>query len=240
MFKITTDPIVQTTEPERSDGARVVFDGIVRDHDAGQGVTLLEYEAMPRVAEKEGEKIISEAKRFFEVSDVTCVHRTGTLQIGDVAVRVTATSAHRQAAFDACKYVIDEVKKRVPIWKKQTLTDGATEWVNATTGQPVQEHSPAVFVDCGSSLEQWTIVDIRETDEQEEDPIEGFQHVSAPMSAFSPADLERCERKPLLVCATGIRGLILADELWREGNTRVHALTGGVVTLKHIARKRKK
>ena len=111
-------------------GALCTFDGRVRDHNEGQSVTLLEYEAYGALALKEGERIVAEARELFGVYDVVCVHRTGALQLGEVAVWVGATAKHRDAAFAATRFVIDEVKKRVPIWKKEHYATGATQWVN--------------------------------------------------------------------------------------------------------------
>jgi adenylyltransferase/sulfurtransferase len=111
-------------------GALCTFEGRVRDHNEGQAVTLLEYEAYGALAVKEGERIVAEAREKFGVYDVVCVHRTGALQLGDIAVWVGATAKHRDAAFAATRFVIDEVKKRVPVWKKEHYVGGATEWVN--------------------------------------------------------------------------------------------------------------
>jgi len=125
-------------------GALVVFEGWIRDHNEGRQVERLEYEVYKPLAEKEGARIIAEARAGFAVSDVVCLHREGMLELGDVAVVVCVTSAHRAAAFDACRYVIDEVKSRLPIWKKEYYVNGVVEWVNCrqcaqagqTTGDP--------------------------------------------------------------------------------------------------------
>lgn len=111
-------------------GACVTFEGWVRDHNEGQRVTRLEYEAYDAVARKEGGTIVSEARQRFDVYDVHCAHRVGTLEIGDLAVWVGVTAAHRDDAFRAARYVIDEVKARVPIWKKEHYVDADSGWVN--------------------------------------------------------------------------------------------------------------
>lgn len=111
-------------------GACVTFEGRVRDHSDGRTVEALDYEAYGPLAEKEGKRIIEEALGKFQVNAALCAHRTGSLKLGDLAVWVAVTAAHRGAAFDACRYIIDEVKARVPIWKKEHFADGATEWVN--------------------------------------------------------------------------------------------------------------
>ena len=131
MFDITTGVIEQTLAPGNEAGAQVVFTGVVRNHNEGQAVESLEYEAHDSLAISEGEKILEEARSLFELEDAHCVHRVGHLQIGDVAVMVAVTAAHRRAAFDACQYIIDEVKRRVPIWKREMYTDGKTEWLGA-------------------------------------------------------------------------------------------------------------
>jgi molybdopterin synthase catalytic subunit len=115
-------------------GACVTFEGRVRDLNEGRPVVALEYEAYPPLAEKEGAKIMAETAAKFPVLGVVCVHRTGRLGLGDLAVWVAVTAAHRGAAFEACRHVIDQVKERVPIWKKEFYADGATEWINCATG----------------------------------------------------------------------------------------------------------
>lgn len=90
----------------------------------------LDYEAFAPLAEREGERILAEAREKFSVIALGCVHRVGSLQIGDLAVWVGVAAAHRGAAFDACRYVIDEAKARLPIWKKEHYATGASEWIN--------------------------------------------------------------------------------------------------------------
>ena len=114
-------------------GACVTFEGWVRDHNDGRPVQALDYEAYGPLAEKEGARIVAETLAKFPVTRVVCVHRTGALKIGDLAVWVGVASAHRGAAFDACRYLIDEIKARVPVWKKEHYADGSTEWVNCAT-----------------------------------------------------------------------------------------------------------
>lgn len=111
-------------------GALVVFEGWIRDHNEGQEVERLEYEVYRPVAEKEGAKIIDEALARFAVTHAICIHREGLLELGDCAVIVCVSSAHRGAAFDACRYIIDETKTRLPIWKKEHYVTGVSEWVN--------------------------------------------------------------------------------------------------------------
>jgi len=129
-FKITSNLIHSQTIGENSGiGARSVFEGTVRDTNDGHDVTKLEYECYESLAMKEGNKILGEAIEKFGLIDAFCIHRIGTLEIGETAVIVVATSGHRDEAFKGCRYIIDEVKCRVPIWKKEHYQDGETEWL---------------------------------------------------------------------------------------------------------------
>ena len=111
-------------------GALVAFEGRVRNHNEGRPVVRLEYEGYEALAVKEGTKVVNEALARFRIEHAGCVHRLGLLEIGDLAVWVGVTAAHRDAAFAACRYIIDEVKARVPIWKKEFYADGDSGWVN--------------------------------------------------------------------------------------------------------------
>jgi len=129
-FKITSNLIGSQTIGENSGiGARSVFEGTVRDTNDGHDVKKLEYECYESLAIKEGNKILGEAIEKFGLIDAFCIHRIGTLEVGETAVIVVATSGHRDEAFKGCRYIIDEVKCRVPIWKKEHYQDGATEWI---------------------------------------------------------------------------------------------------------------
>ncbi len=111
-------------------GALVTFEGWVRNHNEGQSVDRLEYEAYPELANKEGARIVEAALEKFDVVEIVCQHRVGLLEIGGMAVWVGVCSEHRQAAFDACQFIIDQVKDTVPIWKREHYSTGKTEWVN--------------------------------------------------------------------------------------------------------------
>jgi len=129
-FKITSNLIDSQTIGDNSGiGARSVFEGTVRDTNNGHDVKKLEYECYESLAIKEGNKILGEAIEKFGLIDAFCIHRIGTLEVGETAVIVVATSGHRDEAFKGCRYIIDEVKCRVPIWKKEHYQDGATEWI---------------------------------------------------------------------------------------------------------------
>lgn len=137
MFELTDRPIDRAALAARlaapDAGATVVFEGRVRNHHLGRPVARLEYEAFDELARNEGEAVVAEAERLHAGTRVLCVHRTGTLQIGEIAVWIGVESAHRQAGFAACRHVIEELKRRLPIWKKEHHPDGAAEWVNCTT-----------------------------------------------------------------------------------------------------------
>mgnify|MGYP003338021283 FL=1 len=114
-------------------GACVTFEGWVRNRNEGQAVNSLEYEAYVPLAESEGDRIIAEARERFALTGAIAVHRVGHLRIGELAVWVGVTAEHRGAAFDACRYIIDEAKARLPIWKKEHYAGGATAWINCAT-----------------------------------------------------------------------------------------------------------
>ena len=111
-------------------GAYVAFEGWVRNQNEGKKVVALVYETFATLALKEAHSLILEAKERFPVLEIRCAHRTGPLAIGDMAVWVGVLAAHREAAFLACQYVMDEIKHRLPIWKKELYADGTTAWVN--------------------------------------------------------------------------------------------------------------
>lgn len=111
-------------------GAFATFEGWVRNHNEGLAVLRLDYEAYERLGLKEGQRILDEAMARWPVRQLSCVHRLGGLEIGEMAVWVGAASAHRDAAFAACRFVIDEVKDRVPIWKKEHYSSGDSGWIN--------------------------------------------------------------------------------------------------------------
>lgn len=135
MFLLSDEPIradeARTQLTDHEAGALVTFEGWVRDHNDGHSVKGLDYEAFKPLAEKEGNRILVEAKDSFPVLSIACVHRTGSLTPGDLAVWIGVTARHRDAAFEACRYIIDQVKKRVPIWKKEHYGEGVSGWVNA-------------------------------------------------------------------------------------------------------------
>ncbi|MDO8541584.1 MAG: molybdenum cofactor biosynthesis protein MoaE [Opitutaceae bacterium] len=125
-------------------GACANFEGWVRNRNEGQPVRSLEYEAYAPLAEKEGERILAEARAKFALVGAAAAHRVGHLQLGELAIWVGVTAEHRSAAFDACRYIVDEAKARLPVWKKEHYASGATAWINgATRGDHVGAPAPA-------------------------------------------------------------------------------------------------
>ncbi len=111
-------------------GGLNLFVGMVRDHDGGEGVDHLDYTAHPSALARLAEVAVEVAEEF-EVVALAAVHRTGHLEIGDIAVLVAASAAHRGQAYDASRAMIDRLKERVPVWKHQVFDDGREEWVNS-------------------------------------------------------------------------------------------------------------
>lgn len=134
MSHLTTTPldlnelIGQVRSPER--GGIASFLGTVRNHHAGREVLRLDYHAYEPMAEAECTRIVAEAESRWPVT-VALRHRVGALEIGETAVAVVAAAAHRDEAFVACRHVIEELKRRVPIWKREQFADGTVEWVGA-------------------------------------------------------------------------------------------------------------
>lgn len=115
-----------------SDGAVVIFEGIVRDHTRGRRTLYLDYESYEEMALKQMESLAARVLREFKVRDVRIVHRLGRLLIGETSVLIVVASEHRRAAFDACRWLIDTLKRTVPIWKKEYFEDGVV-WAD---GEP--------------------------------------------------------------------------------------------------------
>jgi molybdopterin converting factor subunit 1 len=120
------------------DGAALSFEGIVRNQTRGRKTLYLDYEAYEPMALQEMEALATEALRNFQIRDVALVHRLGRLEIGETSVLVAVASAHRAAAFEACRWLIDTLKRTVPIWKKEYFEDGAV-WAD---GEPFPEAIP--------------------------------------------------------------------------------------------------
>jgi molybdopterin synthase catalytic subunit len=128
-------------------GGYAAFEGWVRDHNEGRTVLRLEYEAFAPLAQREAARILAEAQRRFGVTRACCAHRVGPLTVGELAVWVGVSAAHRGEAFDACRYIIDEVKHRLPIWKKEYYVGGDSGWVNCERCAAPQQPSRAAGLD---------------------------------------------------------------------------------------------
>ena len=134
LFRLSSDAIEIEAERLAIDhpaaGAFVAFEGRVRDHNDGRSVHAVDYQSYARLAEAEGDRIVREAIERFSVHRISAVHRVGSLVIGDVAVWVGVSASHRGAAFDACRWIIDQIKADVPIWKNEHYTDGDSGWLH--------------------------------------------------------------------------------------------------------------
>jgi len=111
-------------------GGYVSFEGWVRNYNEGREVTRLEYEAFAELAVNEGERIVADVAARIPITQALCIHRVGALEISEMAVWVGVSAVHRGEAFDACRQIIDAVKHRVPIWKKEFYRNGDSGWVN--------------------------------------------------------------------------------------------------------------
>ncbi len=134
MIELTTSVILpdelRTRLFDPAAGAYCGFEGWIRNRNEGQAVLRLEYEAYEPLVLSEGRTVIEEAQRKFPHLHAHCVHRTGMLEIGECAVWVGVSAPHRDEAFQACRYIIDNLKHRLPIWKKEYYEDGHSGWVN--------------------------------------------------------------------------------------------------------------
>lgn len=130
---ITTDPIgaddVLSLVASPENGAAVLFLGIVRNHNEGRSVSGVHYEAYREMAEKVLSEIVGEASAGITPANIAAVHRFGELGIGEVSIAIAASTPHRAEAFEACRYVIEEVKKRLSIWKQEHYVGGEAAWL---------------------------------------------------------------------------------------------------------------
>ncbi len=126
-------------------GAFVSFEGRVRKTNDGRSVERLDYELFPEMCIEEGQRILEEAKALFPIIEVGAIHRYGSLELGDVAVWVGVITGHRGAGFQACRFIIDAIKSRCPIWKKETYVDGPSEWVGCPSCEHKGVSAPQIF-----------------------------------------------------------------------------------------------
>ncbi|MBU6450505.1 MAG: molybdenum cofactor biosynthesis protein MoaE [Cyanobacteria bacterium REEB67] len=149
IFELTDRAIdcEQLKEALRDDraGALITFEGVVRNHNEGKKVRALSYEGYEPLARAEALRIFAEAQERYQIIKCLAVHRVGELAIGEAAVFLGVAAAHRDQAYQASRYIIDEIKKRLPIWKKEHYLDGSADWVNCSHGHDQEreyEHKP--------------------------------------------------------------------------------------------------
>jgi len=142
MFRVTEkslnlhELIVFVSSPTA--GAIATFIGTARNHNGGRRVISLEYEAYPEMAERELARVGEEARRRWDVERIAIVHRIGPVQISEVSVAIAVSAAHRHEAFEACRFAIEELKKTVPIWKKEVF-EGGELWIGTQSGRPLNQ-----------------------------------------------------------------------------------------------------
>ncbi len=209
-------------------GAFCCFEGWVRDQNEGKPVRFLEYEAHESLCRREAEKILEEAQAKFHVIQLKAAHRTGKLKIGEMAVWAGATAAHRENSFQACRYIIDEIKKRLPIWKKEHYADGQCDWVNCGNDFCIDLSSLPK-----GDWKRYTFIDIRETNERVTDPAGEIESLHLPLSQF-PSNGFRFDpsRQYVLFCAKGMRSFNLTKKLREEGVTNTFSLKDGISAIK--------
>ena len=141
MFRVTNQPIdlneLVRYVADAEAGAIVPFIGTTRNNNEGRKVLALDYDGYPEMAEKELARIGAEAKNQWPICKMAIVHRLGPVQIGEASVIIVVSSAHRDAAFAASRFAIEEIKKTVPIWKKEVF-EGGEVWIGTQTGQPLE------------------------------------------------------------------------------------------------------
>ena len=148
MFELTTQPIqdktLRSSMVSPDCGGFVSFEGWVRDWNDGRRVKKLHYEAYEPLALSEGHRIVNEAFEKYPISELRAIHRLGELELSEIAVWVGATGRHREEAFGACRFVIDQITAHAPIWKKEFYEDGESEWVGCRSCAKHGNHSSVV------------------------------------------------------------------------------------------------
>lgn len=140
LCRVTREPLdpaaLLGTVTSSADGAVLLFWGVVRDHNDGRAVSHLEYDAYIPMAEAKLSEIMAEARSRWDVGRIAVMHRIGRLEIGEASVGIAVASPHRAEAYDASRYIIEELKRRVPIWKREGYTQGGAEWLGGETPEP--------------------------------------------------------------------------------------------------------
>ncbi len=138
MYRLTDEPIelneLLAFVGDPAAGAVATFIGTTRDHNEGRSILSLDYEAYPGMAEREMARLGEEAEEKWQITRMAMVHRIGNVPIGEASVVIAVSAPHRDDAFKACRYAIDELKKRVPIWKKEIYRGGEV-WIGSQTGE---------------------------------------------------------------------------------------------------------
>ena len=132
---------------DRRHGATILFVGTVRDTNEGQPVSGLDYSSYTGMAEQELAAIVLEASERWDTSDIVVEHRIGSLELGEASVAIAVAHPHRAEAYEASRYVIEELKKRLPVWKREHYLDGRSEWVNAEGRHDANASSRAIARD---------------------------------------------------------------------------------------------
>lgn len=151
------DPLPLLDElPSDEDGAVLLFQGVVRNHNDGRAVEGLEYEAYREMAEETLRRIAEEAAVRLGTDRIAVIHRTGLLEVGETSVAIAVASPHRDRAYEASRYVIEEIKKRLPVWKRERYADGETEWVRGAEPPRGESGSDDAGRDSGGGSEPVT------------------------------------------------------------------------------------
>ena len=204
-------------------GGYTSFEGWVRNHNEGLAVRHLEYEAFEPLAIKEGERIVAEAITRFGIEHAACVHRIGDLAIGDMAVWVGASARHRAEAFAACRYIIDEVKHRVPIWKKEHYENGDSGWVNCERcAAPSVDHSGH---DHGPRLTPANVAALASTHARVGAPIPDYSRQMA-LKEVGAAGQAKLRASRVLVIGCGGLGVPVISYLTGAGIGRLSLVDG--------------
>ena len=251
MFSFSAEPlssdVLRASLADAACGGYASFEGWVRDHNEGRRVLRLEYEVYETLAVKEGGRIVAEALDRYGVRKAACVHRVGDLAIGEIAVWVGVSAAHRDEAFAACRYIIDEVKQRLPIWKKEHYQNGDSGWVNCERCTPdtSTDHAHTHEAHRAEPLELefaslsaaraagYELVDVREQWERDADPADLRHLRHLPLSEYASGRSDLPAGGPyLIVCAHGVRSLALTEELRARGFSAVYSMRGGLAGLR--------